>query len=190
MIDLQTVQLIDLVPSNLRNDPKVIAAAAAIDQQMQAVTQLIPDVSILHRINELPEEWLDEMARQFHVDFYDPELPLSQRRQLVANSMAWHRRKGTPSAVEELIATIFGDGIVEEWFDYGGDPYFFRVVTSNFSATTEHAERFLRAVNSVKNTRSWLDNVLIRLVEDTPVYFGTGVYIADHLTLEQEALPE
>ena len=185
MINLDQLKLIDLVPPNLRGDPQVQAAASALNDQLLAVTNLIPQLAILHRIDELPEAWVDELAWQWHVDFYDPTLPLWQRRELVKTGLSIHKRRGTPAAVEELMTTIFGDGIVEEWFEYGGQPGYFRVITSNFSATTDQAQRFLWAVDSVKNARSWLDSVVIRLVEDT---FGSPVHFGDKITLKQEGL--
>ena len=188
MIDIQDIRFIDMIPPNLRGDQNVQAAAEALDQQLREVTTLIPGVAFFHQIDTLPSEWVDQLAYQWHVDFYDPDLPLNQRRELVKNSLAWHRRKGTPSAVEELMTTIFGDGIVEEWYEYGGEPGYFRVITSNFSATTEHALRFLRAVNSVKNARSWLDTVIIRLVENTPVYWGLGSYESGKIMIYEEGL--
>lgn len=186
MIDMKTASLLDLLPANLCNDPSLQAAALAIQNELQVTTEAIYKLSIWDRINELNNTEVDELAWQLHVDFYDTTLPIDQKRKLVENAIKFHRRKGTPSAVEELMTTIFGDGIVEEWFEYGGQPGYFRVITSNFSATTEHADRFLRAVNSVKNMRSWLDSVVIRLVEETPVYFGTAVHIRDHIQIFQE----
>lgn len=189
MVNIQSASLLDLLPYNLRADPTVAAAALAIDGELQAVSGLIDPLVYFARLDNLTEEETDELAWQFHVDFYDPTLPLPQRRELVKNSYRWHRIKGTPSAVEELMTAIFGDGIVEEWYEYGGQPYYFRVITSNFSATTEHAQRFLSLVQSVKNARSWLDGVIIRLVEITPVYWGTAIYVTEKLQVTQEGLP-
>lgn len=189
MIDINAVNLLDLLPHNLKADATVAAAARAIDGELHSLTQRIVKLSYIDRFDSLTSEETDALAWQYHVDFYDPTLPLEQRRELVKNSYAWHKRKGTPSAVEELMTTIFGDGIVEEWNEYGGQPGYFRVITSNFSATTEHALRFLRLVNSVKNERSWLDTVIVRLVENTPVFWGTPIYVTEKLQLTQEGLP-
>ncbi len=45
--------------------------------------------------------------------------------------MAVHTFRGTPYAVEQVIQTYFGDGEVSEWFEYGGQPGMFKVVTTN-----------------------------------------------------------
>lgn len=93
--------------------------------------------------------------------------------------------KGTPSAVEELISTLFDEGRVEEWFEYGGEPYTFRVVTNNSSVTQDRAMEFIKALNSVKNARSWLDRVIITQMEDMQLYFAGIVHTGDNLTIRQ-----
>lgn len=185
MIDIGAVRLIDLIPPNLRNDVDMQAIAYAIDRQLQKVTGLIPRLSIIYYIDSLPEEWVDELAWQWHVDFYDPTLPIDQKRALVKNSLRWHKRKGTPSAVEELIATIFGSGQVVEWWEYGGEPYHFKVITSDPAATADRAKEFLAAINSVKNVRSWLDTIEITTESTMDLYFGNIVHVGEFMTVEQ-----
>lgn len=185
MIDIGHIKLIDLIPPNLREDENVRAAAEAIDSELQAVTELMPSVAILHHIDTLDEQWIDELAWQFHVDFYDPNLPIEQKRELVKNSLAWHRRKGTPSAVAELITTIFGSGQVAEWYEYGGQPGYFKVTTSDPSATNERAREFLAAINSVKNTRSWLESIELTTVATSELYIGFALHMGEHLTIRQ-----
>lgn len=183
MIDLGKINLIDLIPPNLKNDPKVSAAAEALNQQLRIITRLIPGVAIFHRIDSLPGEWVDALAQQWHVDFYDPDLTLSQRRELVKNSLAWHRRKGTPSAVEELITTIFGDGEVKEWFEYGGDPGKFKVMTSNASATADDAEKFLAALGSVVRVSAHLEAIEITVNDTLQMYIGMPLHIGEFMTV-------
>ncbi|PWK16054.1 phage tail protein I [Tumebacillus permanentifrigoris] len=185
MRSLLDIHLLELVPPNLRRDSDVEALAEAINQQLLAITQAIPTVAILQSLDSLSAEMVDELAWQFHVDFYDPTLPIEQRRELVKKSLAWHRRKGTPAAVEELITTLFGEGHVEEWFDYGGAPFSFRVHTNNKSVTQERALEFTRAVNSVKNARSILEKVVVGDSENFPLYYGGAIHIGDNLTIRQ-----
>ncbi|GIQ69258.1 phage tail protein I [Xylanibacillus composti] len=185
MINFEHVKLIDLIPSNMRNDSRVIAAAISIDRQLKLVTLAIQKVELLHHIDSLPSKWIDQLAWQFHVDFYDQTLPIGQRRALVKNSLAWHKRKGTPSAVRELVETVFQTGEVLEWFQYGGQPYFFKVVTSDPSATGSKAQEFLAAVNSVKNCRSWLEGVELSENGEMNVYLAGSLHKGDYTTYEQ-----
>lgn len=185
MISLQQIKLLDLIPPNLRSDPTIVAAAEALNQQLQAVTQLIPGVSILHQIDTLPEDWVDALAWQWRAPFYDQSLPLEQKRELVRKALAWHKRKGTPSAVEELVATIFGSGTVQEWYEYGGEPAYFKVLTNDPSATSDKANEFLAAVNAVKNVRSWLEAIEITTEGFMNLNFGFVAHIGKTITARQ-----
>lgn len=185
MIDIGHIRLIDLIPPNLHEDENVRAAAEAIDAELQQVTEIMPGVAILHSIDKLDEQWVDELAYQFHVDFYDPELPLEQKRELVKNSLAWHKRKGTPSAVAELITTIFGSGQVVEWFDYGGKPGHFKVTTSDPTATNERAQEFLAAINSVKRLSAKLEKIELLKTGTMDLNVGFVFHSGKRLYIEQ-----
>ncbi|NEZ43210.1 phage tail protein I [Paenibacillus alvei] len=184
MINIGQIRLIDLIPPNLHEDENVRAAAAAIDAELQHVTEILPDVAILHNIDKLDEQLVDELAYQFHVDFYDSELPIEQKRELVKNSLAWHKRKGTPSAVAELISTIFGDGRIEEWYEYEGSPGHFQVITNNPEVTQERAQEFYRAINSVKRLSAKLEKVILGQTEDLPLYYAGVLHMGEKMTVE------
>lgn len=185
MTKLNEVSLMDLLPPNLTRDAGVAAAAAALDEEFRKVLGLVSDLSYFSRLDNLSSEEADELAWQFHVDFYDPNMPLDTKRALVKNSFAWHRRKGTPSAVEELISTVFGDGEIEEWYEFGGDPGTFRVITSNADATDTQAEQFMAALDTIKRASAHLDAIQVSVADDMPVYFGFAVHTGSYLTVEQ-----
>ncbi|MCZ8520117.1 MULTISPECIES: phage tail protein I [Paenibacillus] len=171
MIEFKDLRMIDLVPPNLRNDPKIAAAAESLDAKFQRLDEKIDRLPLYSRMDSLTEEEANELAWQFHVDFYDPALPIEKRRELVKNSIAWHRRKGTPSAVEEVVSAVFVDAEVLEWFQYGGDPYRFKVVVRDVLDADKYA-KIVQAINSVKNTRSWLDNLDVQRDFPGEMYLG------------------
>ncbi|OBZ08934.1 phage tail protein I [Bacillus sp. FJAT-27264] len=183
MINIQTVSLRDILPPSIANDPTVAAAASALDAELQATTALISQLDIYGRSEEWTSEETDELAWEYHIDYYDPDLPLEQRRQLVVNAIPFHRRKATPSAVEDLITILFGSGKVEEWFEYGGAPYHFQVATDNPDVTTARAQEFIQAVESVKRLSAVLDRVVISQTEDLNLYFGGALHIGERLTV-------
>lgn len=159
---LETVSMMDILPPNLRADEKVAAAAKAIDDELQRVNADIEQVIHLARIDELPEAVVDLLAWQFHVDFYEPvEMDLATKRKLVKQSIAWHRIKGTPAAVEEVLSAAFADAVVKEWFEYGGEPYHFRIKASGFNPDSKKVKDLIQALNTVKNVRSWMDDISI-----------------------------
>jgi phage tail P2-like protein len=116
---------------------------------------MIPNLALSRIVNET---LIDLLAWQFHVDFYEPGLPVKIKRELVLKSLDWHYRKGTPSVVEEIVSTVFSRAKIEEWYEYGGRPYRFRIATEEQKPDSDAVRKLIRAVNSVKNTRSFLDN--------------------------------
>lgn len=185
MINLSEVSLLQLLPHSIRSDPKVAAAAQALDAEYAQITTDISELSIYTRLDSITSEEADALAWQFHVDFYDPSLPLESKRSLVKNSLAWHRRKGTPSAIEELIVAIFGDGQVQEWYEFGGDPGTFRITTSNKDITETQAQQLIDAIDTVKNARSHLDIIQELTADNLQLYYGFVVHTGEYLTLEQ-----
>ena len=58
--------------------------------------ELIPRLFLYSRIDELPEEFLNHLGYQLHVDFWEPDLPIEKKRKLIKNSIKYHKHKGTP----------------------------------------------------------------------------------------------
>lgn len=174
---INNFNLINLLPENLRNDPDIKAAATSIDLGFLTLADEAKNIIIIPNVDKVSEDVLDHLAYYFHVDFYDITLDIDTKRKLVKDSVYIHQIKGTPLAVETLIQTLFGEGEVSEWFDYGGSPYSFRVMTNNELATTDRAEEFIRALDTVKNLRSVLDRVILLQSEKLNLYWGGFVHI-------------
>ncbi|QLG39403.1 phage tail protein I [Paenibacillus sp. E222] len=184
MNDIATVGLIGILPPNLQSDPSYRAAALAIQEELEITNAAVKRMSVFDRIDTLNDAEADEMAWQLHVDFYDVRLPIQQKRSLVKNAYLFHFAKGTPGAVEDLVAILFGSGQVEEWFEYDGERGYFRVRTSDPSATNDKAEEFIKAVNSVKRKSAWLEAVVIEeTVHANDLYYGIAVHIGETITI-------
>ena len=160
MKTLDTLTIKDLLPSSLASSQVVQDVAAACDVPLGAVTKRMSAPLIYSRIDELDEATVDELAWQFHVDFYDDDLTLENKRALVKSAIKDHKYKGTPWAVKSVIKSIRGDVKLEDWYQYGGTAYYFRV--NGFSGALvpgDDLTKLVKAINSVKNVRSWLEGV-------------------------------
>lgn len=185
MIDIRNITLLDILPDSLKKDPDFLAMAEAMTPEFQEISEAITETLLMPRINELPENVVDLLAWEKHVDFYYPDLPIEQKRELVKNAVHWHRKKGTPGAIEDLVRTIFFSGDVQEWWEYGGEPGHFKVIITDPSATNERAQEFLALVNSVKRASAWLESIEIKTVDDLPLYFANVLHMGEYMTLEQ-----
>ena len=118
------------LPYSIAQDQTVNDICDAIQPQFDSFLAKMERVLLLPHLDSMSEELVDELAWQYHVDFYRDNYPLETKRKLVRTAIERHRRKGTPAVVEEVIRTVYQYAKVEEWFEYNGNPYCFRVLMS------------------------------------------------------------
>ncbi|WP_404274345.1 phage tail protein I [Exiguobacterium undae] len=165
MIDLQAFSLNDILPASIKNNEENRALAEAITLMLQ---QVFEETSILDPRMPLAERLLDIVAKENHVDYYDETLSPDQKRQLIRNSWRIHRRKGTVAAIEEVVSILLDRAQVVEWFDYDGEPYFFKIEIDGPLRSEKDLPVVFRAVNANKRFSSRLEAVWFKR--------GEGVY--------------
>lgn len=177
MIKMNEVELCDLLPVNLKNKPENIALSFAIKQVMQEINEKIERIYLYYNLDKQSDEVLDLLATELRTQYYDSSLPRETKINLIKNTLIWYQMLGTPAAVEEVIQTVFGAGELEEWFEYDGEPYHFRVATEEI-ITEENTEKISSMIERVKNKRSILDglNKLQNLRPDIKAGIGMVTY--------------
>ncbi|MCF7936830.1 MAG: phage tail protein, partial [Synergistales bacterium] len=91
---LTEIKFAELLPDSISADPTIAAAAQAIDSEIQMVHAELEKPLLYARLEELPEPVIDHLAWQLHVDFWEPDLNIELKRNLVRESIAWHKYKG------------------------------------------------------------------------------------------------
>lgn len=173
MIKIQEIKLIDILPAPLKNDKTMVAISKVLQKYLDENYEYIKRLNILPNIDNLTnEELIDHLAYQFHVDFYDPSFNLQKKRKLVKSSIPHHKKKGTKWAIEDLLSKAFDTSKVKEWFEYGGEPYYFRIHTKDILGSEEKYISTIKALNTVKNTRSWLEKIIVERDLYHNIYFG------------------
>ena len=158
MNDLQNLNLIELLPTSIASNETIRNICNAIAEKLQTINEKAELVLLLPRLDQLPETLVDELAWQYHVDFYDYAADINKKRALVRKAIDWHRRKGTPAAVEEVCTAVFKSAKVYENWEYGGKPYHFQVrMISEGIPDKSVLDNLYRAIKESKNVRSWLD---------------------------------
>lgn len=169
---LNELELKKLLPQFMQDDKSAQALAYAVETVFKDTINSIIYVKIYSRINELSDELLDELAWQFNVPEYNATYDLETKRALIKSCFMTHYTRGTVGIVEKIVNDIFGDARVVEWFDYDGQPFHFRVHTSNPSASDEMLEEFERIVKVTQNCRSYLEAVVVELLQSMNIYVG------------------
>lgn len=135
MIKLTDARLTDALPKTLAEQPWVQALAEASRKMRRRVMAYADRTRLFCDIDEASEEALDALAVELQTPLYKNDYPLTVKRQIAKNSMLYYIRSGTRGAVEELLADIYQGAEVEEWFEYGGEPNYFRAAI-DISRTT------------------------------------------------------
>lgn len=185
---LQDISILDLMPPNISLDVGVQEAAQAFDEVLRDIIAKIPGVAIYSRIGEIVDHaLLDMLAWQFHGYtgfFYSNDMELEVKREMVQKALDWFTRKGTPSAVEEVVGVAWGADVeIREWFETGRMPYTFMLDLTRPLPDEESINELIRAIFAVKNTRSWLDLIRSIMEYQYRLYVGVGIFKKDDLTL-------
>lgn len=158
---LTAENLLRALPEVLQDDEGMKAMAASIAEVLATRPSEIQQLMIYPRIDELPEELLDILAYDFKVDWWSGDYTLEEKRRTLKDSWRVHRMLGTKSAVETAISAIYPDTQVSEWFEYGGQPYHFKLLIDATFENIDHIRHqlVLDRVDYYKNLRSVLDEV-------------------------------
>ena len=147
-----------LIPRFIRQDKTGHALCEAIDVAMQPF--LVSAVNADAWISDpmaMPEWALDEKAWENAI-LYDYGASPETKRQWVMNAAPTRRLYGTPSIINRYLQSVFDGVEIEEWWQYGGDPYLFRItVSGDWSAAKEAWVR--NVIETAKNVRSKLDTL-------------------------------
>lgn len=168
MVDLNNVDLLALQSHYMQGDVTTQALSAALNPLFQELGSLVDLVIIYPRIGELSGAVLDELAWGLHVDGYDALADDDEKRRLILNSFLIHKYKGTAFAVRKIVESVFGSaGTIEEWFQYSGNPYHFRmdIFCESRGVTVADQLRAMQLVEAGKNLRSVLDGIRLILAQ-------------------------
>lgn len=177
-MNLNDLDLTSFIPEFMKDDEDTKAFIYAIQKQLKPLIEKIKYASIYSRINELDETLLDMLADQFSITEYSKSYSIDVKRSLIKNCMLIHHQRGTVSAVEKVVNDVFGNARVTEWFDYDGTPYYFKVSTTNASASDEMLAEFDRIIKVTQNCRSYLESATVELYNSMDVKVGATCSIS------------
>lgn len=149
--------MLSVLPGVLARDDGMYGLAQLIGWIMGEGAGDVDAPAVFQNIDKLPEDLLDILAKDCKVDWYDFDADIvTKRRQLATN---WHVRKrlGTVAAVKTALQAVWPDTTVEEWFDYGGDPGYFRVLLGIDSSGTVNFSKAVRMIEIFKPVRAHID---------------------------------
>ncbi|MCD7918653.1 MAG: phage tail protein I [Clostridiales bacterium] len=178
---IQEVDLTQTLPRALQYDEDAAAFAKAFAALLHENANLLFNVGFYYRIGELTETVCDILAADLHVDWYDYKADLETKRSVIASSVYVHKYAGTPAAVLRVIEDAFTSGSVEEWFDYGGTPWHFKI-TATLSAETDF-EKFMLMLNHAKKASAHLEGLTLNAEYSAELACNVELQTAREITL-------
>lgn len=177
MSDIFDFDFTKLFPASLKKDKNIYALSYIISKQLNKNFTYANKVLIYPLIDELPEKLLDILSVDLNVYWYDYEYDISIKRKLIKNSIKTHKKIGTKYAVESQMKTIFSDDFyITEWFEYGGEPFYFKINMRNgYLNNAEEYKLLINVVNKTKNARSHIENITFKQIYNNELFFGIGI---------------
>ena len=175
---LNETEMVKLLPAWMQEDGSDKGIATGCDIISRDAYARLKLLSRWDKIDQLSDAELDEMAWELNIQWYDSTAPIAAKRAVIRNSDRVYAKLGTPYAVEQIVADYFGTGEVREWYQYGGQPHHFKVLSDNPSLVNSNLDLFLKLLRTVKRRSSWLDAILICLTGEMFLY--SGMAVRDH----------
>ena len=147
------------VPKFILADKNGYALAKAIEAGLRKMNQIVQDgIDCVIDTSTMPEWRLDELAWEYNL-LYDYTADVETKRKWIEKARWYAGMYGTKAGINAYLAAAFDSSRIDEWFEYGGDPFHFRVqVTGEY--TPESNAWAIESVNRIKSLRSVLDEII------------------------------
>ena len=161
--------------------PSYLPKEHALDSLRGAIfsrhLQEIPTVALASlNPTTCPSHLLDTLANFYSVDFYRNDFLEADKRALIFNSIELKKIKGTVGALKKVFDSLDIGVNVEEWFNYGGDPFRFKLdfALKDKEITPQLIDTLTRMVFAYKNVRSVMEEIVLAYVSQQSVFVASG----------------
>ena len=168
-------ELFRVYPPVLKRDTTFAVLGEIIVKQLMKDRELSDGTIIYSAIESLSEELLDALAYDFKVEWYDYNAEIMYKRSAIKECFRVHQYKGTKYAVETAMRSMYDKVAVSEWFEYGGEPYHFRIAIYASTNDAGKRSRIIGKLQYAKNLRSVLDEVIFEIIPDKPLNLTAGI---------------
>lgn len=154
-----------ILPTNI--DKKLNALDLVGCERLNDIKEQIKKIKDFNNALKIDENFLNLMVDEYEAGkFRDFE---SDLRKLVTFAQHNYLKLGTVGAVKKVFEAIGVEAKLEEWFNYNGEPYHFKIKVSGVKKEEDWVKG-VNLLNFVKNERSKLASVGIDKEIDSTIY--------------------
>lgn len=172
---LSEVNLTKMLPAFMKEDQYDVLFAEAFSNLFKKLSLETNRIVIIGQVDSLNEAELDQLAYDMNIFWYNTQVDISIKRQLIKNSNLVFSRLGTVWAVESVINDYLPNTELQEWFDYGGEPHHFRLITNDTAVLTSQIKLFIEILEKIKRKSQWLEQIILQLRAQGQLYPGIGI---------------
>lgn len=186
MSNISKDALLKAFPHALSGDGAMVALASVSAKEMTELYEEADLTLIYSQIDLLDESVLDILAYDFKIDWWDANASIEVKRAVLKNSFFTHRKMGTAHAVKNAIRDNYGGTEIKEWFEYGGQPYHYKVEI-DLGDSLYNADilcDIVKRVNIYGNVRSKLEQLTFHAKGQKKLYAGTAITVGEIATLK------
>lgn len=138
MINLRDARITDGLPRIVAAQPWAQVLSAVYGELQDRMFEYLDAGTTFSEVDTCNEGVLDQMAVYLKIEWYDSTADVETKRRIVRTAIEIQRYAGTVKAVREQASAVYPDSEVEEWFDYGGTPGFWRLNVNITEAAAQY----------------------------------------------------
>ena len=165
-----------IFPDNLKKYKNLERVAKQIENIFKyTIVSKVSKLALLKNLELQDDKVLDKLAYYYSVDNYSFDLKRDIKIELLKNGFNVHSKKGTKSAIKNNLKKLGYTIRIEEWYEYGGKPFTFKVTVVNDKFNADILKNIQEKINAVKNCRSVVDSIDSE-VDRIQTYFKMGSF--------------
>lgn len=169
-----------LIPDSILSDETII-----FDELFQRFGDIDLVKMLVYLVDYVDASVLPHLAWQFHLtdnEGWQFATTDAERRRLIKKAIPAHKIKGKVKACKYILELLGFIVVQQEWHEYNGDPYHFKLNISGGVDVTDVATKINALIEEYKRASYILDSVNLNLNSQSTIpYIGgygiTGLYI-------------
>lgn len=150
------------LPPNMQSNENY-ALCIAFDHQMGKITEFGKRLLVWGDLDNLDPGFYDYAAATLRSLYYSSRYDDETKLQILKNALKTYRYAGSVTAIEDMLKSLFQDAAFVPWYEYDGEAYHFKIVTS-VDPSEDSIKKFIEIFQKIKAKRSIFDAI------ETPTY--------------------